>query len=137
MKTIVSVARVDAVYFGGARGADTEALRGALHHRSQWDRPKLIVVVPDTFEKQPKETQLWTKKADEVIELKNPITKDDNFASFAIRDHYLVDIANSLVAFFSGDYSTGTGKTVRMAERDGVVVTKIPIESKNSVRRRK
>lgn len=126
MKTLVGNASIDAIYFGGARGADTEALKAALEFRAD-KRPWLVVVVPDTVSRQPRETHEWTRKADEVIELHAAITKDDGFASFKKRNVFLVDIASFLVAFWAGDYSTGTGHAVRYAEKDGLVVYKIPI----------
>lgn len=129
MKHIMALTHIDAIYFGGARGGDTEALKGALHFRAKGPaRPRLVVVVPNTLGRQPFETHEWTQQADEVIELKNPITPDDGFNAYTVRDQYLVDIATSLVAFWNGNYATGTGKTVRMAERDGLVVTRIAIQ---------
>jgi hypothetical protein len=111
---------IDVIYFGGARGGNTEALRAALHFRGDAKRPKLIVVVPDSLARQPLETQIWSKKADAVVELNHPITKEDGFAAYGKRDQYLVDRATTVLAFFSGNYATGTGKTVRMAETKGV-----------------
>lgn len=127
MRVLVSREDLDAVYFGGARGGDTEALKAALYFRGKNPRPWLTVVVPHTLDQQPAETHFWTKKADEVIELRNPITRDNHFKSYLIRDRYLVDCASYLVAFFNGDYKTGTGATVRMAEKDGLEVHKVPI----------
>ena len=72
-------------------------------------------------------TQEISLKADEIIELKNPIQKSDGFLSYRKRDEYLVDSATFVVAFFNGDYHTGTGMTVKYAEKDGIVVYKIPI----------
>lgn len=129
MRMLVGHDDVDAIYFGGARGGDTEALKAALYFRGVNPRPWLTVVVPETLDQQPSETHFWSKKANEVIELRNPITKDDYFKSYTIRDRYLVDSATFLVAFFNGDYKTGTGKTVRMAEKDGLEVHRIPIGS--------
>lgn len=127
MKSLVSLPHVDAIYFGGARGGDTEALRGALHHRGTSVRPRLVVVVPNLLTNQPYETRAISEQADEVIELKNEITKENGYSAYAVRDQYLVDSANSLVAFFSGDYKTGTGKTIRMAEKKGIRVTLIGV----------
>jgi hypothetical protein len=124
MRKIVSLPHIDAIYFGGARGGDSEALKAALHFRVN-KRPHLTVVVPDKLVKQPFETHAISKQADEIVELGHRITPDDGFAAYDKRDQYLVDVATSLVAFFGGNYATGTGKTVRMAERDGIVVTKI------------
>lgn len=47
---------VEEVVFGGAAGADTEALRSALVAR-RGPRPRLTVVVPGTLADQPAETQ--------------------------------------------------------------------------------
>ncbi len=127
MKKVVSLPHIDAIYFGGARGGDTEALKAALHFRGGSPRPYLVVVVPDTLLKQPFETHTFSRKADEIIELKHPITPTDGFSAYSKRDQYLVDVATSLLAFFSGNYASGTGKTVRMAEEVGLVVTKIQI----------
>lgn len=127
MGKVVALPHIDAIYFGGARGGDTEALKSALHHRGAAKRPRLVVVAPDTLVKQPFETHVWSRQADEIVELRHPITRDDGFASFGKRDQYLVDMATSLLAFFSGNYATGTGKTVKMAEADGIVVTKIKV----------
>lgn len=127
MKYVLQRAHIDAIYFGGARGGDTEALKAALHWRGNTKRPHLVVVVPDTVSKQPYETHAWTRQADEIIELNNKITRDDGFASFTKRDRYLVDVATSVLAFFSGNYASGTGKTVKMAEDDGLAVTKIKV----------
>lgn len=127
MRVLVTHDDVDAIYFGGARGGDTEALKAALYFRGKNKRPWLAVVVPDTIAQQPQETHFWTQKADELIELKNPITKDNFFKSYMIRDRYLVDIATFLVAFFNGNYKSGTGMTVKMAEKDGLEVHRIAI----------
>lgn len=127
MKYVLQRPHIDAIYFGGARGGDTEALKAALHFRGANKRPWLTVVCPAALTNQPLETHCWSRKADEVIELGHHITKDDGFAAYTNRDRYLVDIATTLLAFFNGDYKTGTGKTVRMAEADGLKVTRIRI----------
>jgi hypothetical protein len=126
MKGLVGNPTLDAIYFGGAKGTDTEALKAALHYRTG-KKPWLVVVVPDTVEVQPGETHEWARKADEVIELRNHISKDDSFASFRTRNQYLVDVATFLVAFWNGLYKSGTGQAVRMAEKVGLVFYKIPV----------
>lgn len=127
MKALVGNPSIDAIYFGGADGADTEALRAALQFRVG-TRPWLVVVVPDTVRAQPASTRDWTYQADEVIELGNPITSEDHFSSYRKRNEYLIDCGTSVVAFFNGNYKSGTGQAVRYAERDGVVVLKIPVK---------
>jgi hypothetical protein len=36
------------------------------------------------------------------------------------------------VAFFNGDYKSGTGQAVRMAEKDGLYVYKIPVTGRDT-----
>lgn len=117
---------VDAIYFGGASGSDTEALKSAIDMRIG-KKPVLVVVVPDSVESQPIETRKWTRLADEVIELGNKITSSNSFKSYLIRDKYLVDMATSLIAFWNGSYSSGTGKTVKMAEKIGIPIKKVKV----------
>jgi uncharacterized phage-like protein YoqJ len=120
---------LDAIYFGGARGGDTVALQAAIYFRANRPRPWLTVVVPETLLKQPEETRYWTKRADEVIELRNPLTQPK---SYAIRNQYLVDISTFLVAFYNGDKRSGTGMTVGMAESVGLAVRKFQIEGRRA-----
>jgi len=126
LQALVNNKTIDAIYFGGAKGTDTEALKAAVGFRTG-TRPHLVVVVPDTVDAQPWGTREWTRKADEVIELRNPITQDDKFKSYRLRNQYLVDICTFLVAFWNGDYKSGTGQAVRMAEKDGLFVYKFPV----------
>lgn len=129
MKALVAKEHIEVFIFGGASGGDTEALKAALHFRGTSKRPKIVVAVPHNTQSQPFETRIWTPKADEVIELGHVITREDGFAAYGLRDQYLVDQSDSFVAFFCGDYRTGTGKTIRMAEAKGIPVTKVDIES--------
>lgn len=126
MKGLATNPTIDAIYFGGAMGADTEALRTALEVRVG-ARPHLVVVVPYTVYHQPSSTHQVTHSADEVIELGNKITADDRFASYQIRNQYLVDVCSLLVAFWNGNYKSGTGSAVQMAERQGKPIHRIPM----------
>lgn len=129
LQTMIDIVRsgeVDVILFGGAIGGDTIALRGALHFR-RGTIPRLGVVVPDTVKHQPISTQEFTYKADFVVELKNPITSDNRFLAYTLRDQYIVDQATSFLAFYSGNPITGTGKTVRMAQRKGIPVQVVTI----------
>lgn len=125
MRGLAQNPRVDAIYFGGARGSDTEALKAALEYR-QGKRPWLVVVVPDYLKNQPWDTRKWSQKADELIELGNPITPEDRYQSYHTRNEYLVNVCSFLVAFFNGNYACGTGHAVRFAEKDGLQVFKVP-----------
>lgn len=130
LQTLADVVRdptVDAVYFGGALGADTYALRAALKLR-HGHRPHLVVVVPNLVSTQPHSTWEWTQRADEVIEMHMPITVLDGYKAYTVRDQYLVDVASSLVAFYSGRRKSGTGKTIAMAEKRGIPVRIVPVK---------
>jgi uncharacterized phage-like protein YoqJ len=126
MALLVAREGIEELWFGGARGTDTVALLAALAHRKE-GRPKLVVVVPDKVSRQPYEAQAAIRRADQVIELGHPITKEDRYAAFKERNVYLVDHTSFLVAFWTGDYKTGTGHAVAYAERDGIKVYKIPV----------
>ena len=127
MKLLVNDVQITRIYFGGARGGDTEALKSALAHRaSTTKRPDLFVVVPDTIASQPVEARRWIKQADLLIELHNPITKADGYASYTNRDHYLVDKCDRLVAFCRGGETTGgTLKTMLIAVRNDKPVDEV------------
>ncbi len=129
MKLVAQNKTVDAIYFGGALGADTVALRAA-HEFREGKRPHLTVVAPDTAARQPFEARKWFKLADEVIELHYPITKNDGYESFKQRNQYIVDISTSLVAFWNGDSKSGTGSAVRMAQQVGLIVHRVKIEGR-------
>lgn len=124
MHLLIDNSTIDEIYFGGAKGTDTEALRAALQYR-KGRRPRLVVVVPDTIDSQPSNTRHWTDSADEVIELGNPITDEDGYSSYRIRNEYLVNVCTFLVAFFNGDFKTGTGQAINYATRIGKPVYQI------------
>lgn len=125
MKALVRNPKIDAVYFGGAMGTDTEALRAALEYRPA--KVRLVVVVPDTIEAQHYLTREWTRKADEIIELKNEITSFNRYASYKIRNQALIDAASLLVAFFNGNQRTGTWHAMRCAARKPIPVYTIEV----------
>ena len=126
---IVNEFNIDEIYFGGARGVDTRALYWA--HKYKKPNTKLIVVVPDTIDKQPAETRGYINTlADEVIELKNPITKSDGFAAYQIRNEYMVNPCDLLISFWNGqkkncgtyncmEYATSKNKTIRIVNIAG------------------
>jgi len=124
--TLLRNLTVDQIYIGGASGVDTEFLKAALHHRVG-DRPRIIVVVPDTVERQPISTRAWTRSADEVIELQEPITSDNKYLSYLIRNKYIVDRGTFLVAFFNGSFRSGTGQAINYAKKLGKAVYTIPV----------
>lgn len=115
----------DYVMFGGARGGDTVALAAALELRSTLLRPptartlNLIVVVPDTLAAQPQETWEVSRRADRIIELHHPITRENNFWALHHRNEFMLDWVypeGRLLAFWNGGKS-GTANAVSYAHK--------------------
>lgn len=128
MRGLVGNPTLDAIYFGGALGADTEALKAALDIRALLGNgtPSLVVVVPDVLENQPLVTQEWSRKADRIVELQNTLQLK---SSYRTRNQYLVDNCTFLVGFWrAGDYKSGTYQTLQMASKSGKPVYVIPME---------
>jgi len=101
--------------FGGARGADSDALEYIAKTQPVSTR---VVVVPNRLGSQPVIAQQTTARyATEVIELK--ITGPDRYQ---IRNRYIVDHSNRVAAFTDGRKSGGTFNTIQYAESKGVPV---------------
>lgn len=128
IRSLVRNPSIDAIYFGGALGADTVALIAAAEFR-QDERPHLVVVTPNTARHQPADARKYFHLADEVIELGYEITRDDHYAAFKKRNCYMVDVATAVVAFFSGNKKSGTWHAMSYAESSGLTVYPIPVES--------
>lgn len=124
--TLLKNLSIDTIYLGGASGVDTEFLKASLHYRVGLC-PRLIVVVPDTVEQQPMATRVWSRKADGVIELLEPITSGNKYLSYKRRNEYLVDQSTFLIAFFNGDFKSGTGSAINYAKKCGKKVYTIPV----------
>lgn len=116
MQYLLSHCEVDKIFFGGAKGTDTYALECALKHR-QNKNCQLIVIVPDVLEKQPFETQSISQQADEIIELYNEITPKNRYLSYKLRNEYMIDNCHIVVAFFDGNYKSGTGHAISYAKQ--------------------
>lgn len=125
-ETLLKNTTIDVIYLGGASGVDTEFLKAALQYRIGL-RPKLIVVVPDTIDRQPVSTREWTRRADEVVELLEPITAGNRYLSYKRRNEYLVDQGTFLIAFFNGNFKSGTGSAINYAKKCGKGVYIIPV----------
>lgn len=101
---------------GGARGGDTVILQAAHEYRvgNTW----LVVIVPDTVAKQPYEAQQAIREcADEVVELKRKITRDDRFEAFKYRNRFMVDRGNCVGGVWNGDKQSGTYSALHYAEQ--------------------
>jgi len=172
VRELVADPGVAAIFFGGAIGADTEALaaalefrgkgsfaqraqrtqraqseegkisrngaesaegegiprRGAEARRGNGRRPRLIVIVPDTVDAQPKETWETSRRADERIELGHPIRVEDRWKAYHLRNRRLVDEATELVAFWNGEPRSGTAATIGLARKRGMDVEIVEVE---------
>lgn len=125
-ETLLKNLTIDVVYLGGASGVDTEFLKAALQYRVGL-HPKLIVVVPDTVERQPVSTREWTRRADGVVELLEPITAENRYLSYKKRNKYIIDQGTFLIAFFNGNLKSGTGSAINYAKKCGKKVYTIPV----------
>lgn len=121
MAELVTNENIEKIYIGGAVGGDTVALQAALDiSKSTMYRPKFIVVVPDTLKRQVSSTWPISKQADEIIELNEAITAENGYEAYHIRNRYMVDHAEQVVAFHSADKAGGgTLKTIRYAQLCG------------------
>lgn len=106
------------IRFGGAFGADTEALFSALW-REEDVHARLVVVVPGMLDDQLVRAANVASHADEVIELGLPATDRNRFRK---RNQHLLDACSMLLAFWNGDERSGTAMTMRMATKAGVPV---------------
>jgi len=105
------------IYFGGAEGVDSIALQSASKFREQLSRGDITlhVVVPGTVSQQPHQAASAIREfADEITELGLPISNPE---SYKARNRYMVDRSNYVKAFFTGRWASGTGHTIRYAEK--------------------
>jgi hypothetical protein len=117
------------IIVGGARGGDTLALDLAGRHRDL-ARTRLVVIVPDTVEVQPREAREAIRRwivpgRDELIERRHPINRRwDNFESFKARNRAMVDRAMRAsrpftLGFWNGDTRSGTFSALAYARKVG------------------
>lgn len=115
---LVTNPNVKEIYFGGAVGADTVALEAAIGIVCI-NKPQLIVVVPDTLERQPAPTHAVSKRADRLTELHAQITILDGWRAFHARNEYMVDHAAITVAFWDKQPKGGTYACIRYSINQG------------------
>lgn len=116
--------RPSAVIFGGAVGVDTVALWAAMRPRTKGTvrlhRTRLVVIVPDTVRAQPHAAREAIRVcADEVVEMRNAITRADGWAAYHARNREMVDRADAVLGFWTGDHASGTGACLAYARRMG------------------
>lgn len=126
VEALIYDARPSVVIFGGAVGVDTVALAAARHYRSHHGgtvrahRSQLVVIVPDTVRAQPHAAREAIRLyADEVVEMRNPITRADGWAAYHTRNREMVDRATYVLGFWTGDRASGTGVCLAYAARMG------------------
>jgi hypothetical protein len=116
MKELVNSPAVFEIRFGGAIGVDSLALQYALEARLDCSKsPRFKVILPDTLEQQPIRTHEVTRRADEVIELKQKIYAMNGYASIRARNLALVTGAHELRSFWDGNFYGGTKMTMNLA----------------------
>jgi uncharacterized phage-like protein YoqJ len=107
----------DRFLFGGARGADTIALRSADTIRTRFDRDtRLVVIVPWTVDDQPNDAvDVIEDCADEVVEMDHdaPVGRGDGYRD---RNDAMIDRADRCWVFWDG-VSRGTKKTAIKASK--------------------
>lgn len=113
------------VYMGGAVGVDTLVLETLL---AQPKRPRLVTVVPCRVEDQSVMIRDLIRRSDEVVELCVPITRQDGWQAYRVRNQFLVDRGvDRLVAFHNGSTDSGTWQTMRYARQIGRIVEVVGI----------
>lgn len=130
MIDLVTNPDVEAIYFGGASGGDTEALEAALNI-IYMHKPKLIVVLPNKLERQHPQTHAASRRADQLIELGLAITSKDYYSAYHRRDEYMVNNAECVVAFFDGIPKGGTHYTLEYGKKTNKTVEVVPILGRN------
>jgi hypothetical protein len=112
----------DRLYFGGARGTDTRALKSADQHRDCSDGTQLIGVVPWGVDDQPKDSgKVLQTCADRILELEVDLPVGIPRGYFK-RNQALVDRSDQLLAFWDGKESGGTYRTIQYARNQDVPV---------------
>jgi hypothetical protein len=126
VEALVYDVRPHEIIFGGAVGVDTIALRAAQHHRShrggtvRAHHSRLVVIVPYVVAAQPHEARDAIRLyANEVVEMRNPITGYDNFYAYHARNREMVNRATHVLGFWNGDPRSGTGACLAYAARIG------------------
>jgi len=102
----------DTYYFGGARGADTDALQYIAKTQPASER---IVVVPNRLADQPVAVRsIIQRDATRIIELGN-----SGPGRYQVRNQYMVNHADRVVAFTDGRKTGGTFNTITYANTQG------------------
>lgn len=95
--------QVTELRFGGEIGSETVALETILDLRGPtFKKPHLKVVVANTLEGQPGTTIPISQRADEIVALRNRITKADGYHAYRLRNAQLIKGVDLLIGFWAG-----------------------------------
>lgn len=128
MRRLVSLPDLIELRFGGAVGADTEALRIAFETRKP--ATKLVVYLPLDVDAQPVQAQLVIARcADEVMmncgfDAKEPFRRRNEML---VHGKNLSDPVDRVVAFWSGKARSGTLMTANIARKAGIDVEPVGV----------
>jgi uncharacterized phage-like protein YoqJ len=127
IKSLIENPNVERILFGGAIGLDTICLEAALEFRTTPSKPELVVIVPNRIQHQPRQAQRAIHRADTVLELGLPITLDDGYRAYKVRNTKIVEASDVIVALWNEDPQTGTGHAVGVAKKMGkkVIIVKV------------
>lgn len=100
---------------GMADGVDVIAAEAVLGLARKCPDMKLIAVFPFGFGSSPRKKHI-AKQAYSVISLREEYVS----SCYMDRNRFLVDHSSRIICGFSGNLATGTGSTIRMAQREGL-----------------
>lgn len=113
-------------YAGGAVGWDMLCERAVIKLRERFPHIKLHLILPCPAEEQ---TEKWSESdkaefrrlllAADTVEI---CSKHYFDGCMKLRNQRLVDLADVCVCYYNGKQRSGTGQTVRMAERKGITI---------------
>ena len=119
---------------GLARGVDNWAAQMILDFKNKNDALRLICVQPyKNYGEGWKGYEKWAlshiiERADEVVILCDRFQPD----CMKLRNQYMVDHSSKLIAVVS-NYRSGTGQTIRYAQKQGLVVRAIEIQQNKEI----
>lgn len=126
----------DATFLCGmAVGFDLCAGECVIQLRHEFPKISLIAVIPS-----PEQSKFFTptqkERYDNLLSLcSDSVTISDHYTKYVyiLRNKYLVDNADHIVAFHNGDKSSGTASTIKYATKKRVKIENIFIQSQLSL----
>ena len=116
-------------YAGGAVGWDMLCERAVIELRERFPHIKLHLILPCSTEEQ---TAKWNES--DKAEFKRLLLASDTVeicsepyfdGCMKLRNQRLVDLSDVCVCYYNGKQRSGTGQTVRMAERQGKAIVNL------------